>query len=99
MSRIATVLEAYVPMERQADLQAAYREARVDGFPPGLVRSQLMQDAGDPTLWRIETVWESFEALSAMRGTGTPRGILMFRAAGVEPAHSAFRVVEDIQAP
>lgn len=87
-----------MPLERQADLHAAYRDAASDAIPPGLVRSQLLQDAGDPTHWRIETIWESFEALMAMRGTGTPRGILMFRAAGVEPTHSAFRVVEDFQA-
>jgi hypothetical protein len=98
MSRVATVLEARVPLERQDDLRAAYREAAGDAYPPGLLRSQLLQDAGDPTLWRIETVWESFEALKAMRGTGTPRGILMFRAAGVEPTLSVFLVVEDFQA-
>lgn len=99
MSRVATILEAYVPLERQSDLQAAYRDAAGDGFPPGLLRTQLLQDAGDPTLWRIETIWESFEVLKAMRSTGTPKGILMFRAAGVEPTVSAFRVVEEIQAP
>ena len=99
MARVATILEAYVPLERQADLQAAYRDAVDDGFPPGLLRTQLLQDAGDPTRWRIETIWESFEALTAMRGSGTPRGILMFRAAGVEPTVSAFRVAAEIEAP
>jgi hypothetical protein len=99
-NRIATVLEAHVPLERQGDLQAAYREAAGETFPPGLVRSVLLQDSGDPTLWRIETIWESFDALAAMRASGLPpRGILMFRAAGAEPKVSAFRVVEDLHAP
>ena len=98
-NQIATVLEAHVPLERQGDLQSAYREAASETYPPGLVRSVLLQDNGDPTLWRIETVWESFEALASMRAAGVPpKGILMFRAAGVEPTLSAFRVVVDFQA-
>ena len=98
-NQIATVLEAHVPFERQADLQSAYLEAARETYPPGLVRSALLQDNGDPTLWRIETIWESFDALVAMRASGLPpRGILMFRAAGVEPTLSAFRVVVDFHA-
>ena len=71
MTRVLTVLEARIPPERQEDLKAAYHEAVMDSPPPGLVRSMLLQDINDHLLWRIETLWESREALAAMRGTGT----------------------------
>src|SRR5512143_540467 len=85
MPRVLTILEAHVPQARQADLQGAYRSAVHEAFPPGLVRSTLLQATNDRTLWRIETLWESLEVLQAMRGTGTPRGVQIFRAAGAEP--------------
>jgi hypothetical protein len=96
MPRIVTLLEAHVPDDRQPDLQAAYSAAADDGFPPGLLRSTLLQDTNDPTLWRIETLWESRESLVAMRGTGTPRGILIFRAAGAEPTVMILNAVDEL---
>jgi quinol monooxygenase YgiN len=96
MPRIITVLEAHVSTDRKADLQAAYRDAARDAFPPGLLRSALLQSTSDPTVWRIETLWESREALDAMRGTGTPRGILMFRAAGAEPVPAVFELQDEL---
>jgi hypothetical protein len=48
-----------------------------------------VQSLKDASLWQILTVWQSREALDAMRRTGeTPRGVLMFRAAGAEPTLS-----------
>lgn len=96
MPRIVTLLEAHVPHARQPDLEAAYSAAADDGFPPGLLRSTLLQDINDPTLWRIETLWESRESLVAMRGTGTPRGVLIFRAAGAEPTVMVLNAVKEL---
>jgi hypothetical protein len=96
MSRIVTILDAIVPAERHGDLQAAYRAVVDDGFPPGLTRSVLLQDANDRTRWRIETTWESRQHLEAMRGKGTPRGLLVFRAAGVEPTVTLMELVEEL---
>ena len=96
MTRLATILEAHVPSGREADLQTAYRAAGHDPFPPGLVRSALLQATTDPTLWRIETFWESREDLEAMRGLATPRGVLMFRSAGVEPTLTIFEVADEL---
>jgi quinol monooxygenase YgiN len=91
---ILTMLEARVAPAREAALQAAYRDAAQDVLPRGLVRSTLVRSSNDRTMWRIETLWESREALDAMRGTGTPRGVLIFRAAEAEPTFSAFEVVD-----
>jgi hypothetical protein len=99
MQMVVTVLEARVPQAREAELQAAYRTAAQDPLPPGLVRSALLRAAIDPTLWRIETLWQSREALEAMRGSGTPRGVLIFRAAGAEPILSVLEVVAVLPSP
>ena len=60
------------------------------------MHTELLRDSRDPNRWRIQTWWESREALAAMRNAGTPEGVLMFRAAGAEPALSIFEVVNTI---
>ena len=96
---VLTVLEAHVEPERERVLTAAYRQAGQDSFPPGLLRSTLMQSTTDRTLWRIETLWQSGEALAAMRVAGTPRGIQIFRAAGAAPSVTILEVVEVLSPP
>jgi quinol monooxygenase YgiN len=92
---IITVLEATLAPGREKDLERAYTEAITSGRPPaGLVHTELIRDVNDPSHWRIQTWWSSREALQAMRATGTPAGILIFRAAGAEPAVSMFEVVD-----
>lgn len=95
---VLTILEATVAPDRAADLQAAFRAAAGE-VPPGLFRSHLIVSSNDPTRWRIETLWTTREALSAMRQSGTPAGVLMFRAAGAEPLLGIFDVAATIEAP
>ena len=99
MTMVLTVLEAHVEPTREAAMQTAYRDAVQDSFPPGLVRSTLLRATDDRTVWRIETLWESREALEAMRGTGTPRGVQIFRTAGAEPTLSVLEVVAALSPP
>ena len=94
---VLTILEATLESGRESDLETAYAAAASSGNrPPGLVRSELLRDVQDPSRWRIQTWWQNRQALEAMRGTGTPAGILMFRSAGAEPALSIFDVVDDL---
>lgn len=94
---ILTILEAQVDSGQEGALQAAYATAIASNTPPpGLLRSQLIRDAFDPSRWRIQTWWESRQALEAMRGSGTPAGVLVFRAAGAEPALSVFEVISEL---
>ena len=96
---ILTILEAHVDAGKEASLQEAYAAAIAsNNRPPGLLRSQLIRDAFDPRRWRIQTWWESRQALEAMRGSGTPGGVLMFRAAGAEPSLSLFEVISELPA-
>jgi heme-degrading monooxygenase HmoA len=89
---LLTVLEGEVEAARAKDLVAAFKQAE-SSIPAGFIRSELICAAGDGTRWRIETLWESREALVAMRNSGVPpAGVLMFRAAGAEPTLSIFDV-------
>lgn len=92
---ILTILEANLEPGRESDLQAAYAAAS-GTLPPGLIHSELLRDARDATCWRIQTWWQDRQALEAMRATGTPGGVLMFRSAGAEPRLSIFQVVDEL---
>ena len=96
MGQVVTVLTASVSAERVADLQAAYADATGNPFPPGLVRSALLRNTNDPTEWRIETIWQSHEALAAMRQLGKPRGVQIFEAAGAAPSLSIFDAIAEL---
>lgn len=93
---VLTVLEAHVAPERVDALEAAYTAPDVPR-PSGFVRSALLRSRANPTLWRIQTLWESMEALERMRrSAGTPAGVLMFRAAGAEPTLTVFEVAREL---
>jgi len=96
MSLVVTVLDAQVSPERTSALQAAYAEAAQGPFPAGFVRSTLLRLADDPTLWRIETIWQSHEALAAMRRVGRPRGLQIFEAAGAHPTLTVLDAVAEV---
>lgn len=94
---VLTILEATVAEGKESLLQRAFENAGSGTIPPGLVRSELLRDARDKTVWRIQTLWTSYEALQALRSSGgTPAGVLMFREAGAEPALSVFHVADTL---
>jgi heme-degrading monooxygenase HmoA len=93
---VLTVLEARVPTGGEAALQEAYAAAAAQ-MPAGLVRSELLRDTRDTSSWRIQSLWASRAALEAVRSAGTPRGVLIFRAAGAEPTLAIFEVVSTLQ--
>ena len=89
---VITVLEAHVPQEAWRTLETAYNAA-IQSLDPGIVETYLLHSANNETLWQILTVWESREALDAMRNSGEiPRGVLIFRAAGAQPELKVFLV-------
>lgn len=97
---VMTVLEAEVSEDNWPLLQKEYNEATARSLDPGLVQTFLLHDLRAPARWRIATVWSSREALDTMRQSGqTPRGVLIFRAAGAEPALSVFAVTAETTAP
>ncbi|MCG3210831.1 MAG: hypothetical protein FOGNACKC_04466 [Anaerolineae bacterium] len=89
---VITILEAQVAPDKWAVLETAYQSA-IEKLDRGIVETFLIQSATTSEIWRIITVWRSREALEEIRKSGeTPRGILIFRSAGAEPALSVFGV-------
>ena len=89
---VMTILEGRVVSEKWATLEQAFL-ASSDSLPPPIAQSFLVQGSDDPTVWRVITLWRSRESLEAYRqSVETPGGVLMFRAAGTEPALSIFDV-------
>ncbi len=89
---IITILEAHVAADKSAALEKAYKEG-IRELDAGIRQTYLLHGLTDTSLWRIITVWDSREALDAMRQSGqTPRGVLMFRVAGAEPTLSVYDV-------
>jgi len=90
---LMTILEARVLQDNWAALEEAFRQAS-QYQDAGLVQTFLVHSVREDDLWRIMTIWESREALNAMRATGeTPRGVQVFRSANAEPTLSIFEIV------
>jgi quinol monooxygenase YgiN len=93
---VMTMLEARVEPDKWAALEAAFRTG-TERPEPGIVQAYLAHNSVDSGLWRLMAFWSSREALDRMRSSGeTPRGVRMFRAAGVEPVLSIFDVAGEM---
>lgn len=89
---VITILEARLDEKNWSDFHKDFAQRTAD-LPPQMVRTYLLQDVKDRSLWQIVSVWKSREALDEMRNSGeTPTGVLMFRSAGAEPKLSIFNV-------
>ncbi|MGZ5213658.1 MAG: hypothetical protein ACXWXM_08090 [Actinomycetota bacterium] len=85
-----TVVEGVVEAAREGDLRSAWEE-KTAALPAGLIESSLLR-AEDGT-WQIVTVWNSKEAVMAMRASGAPpAALVMFEQAGSEPSVSMWTV-------
>ncbi len=87
MATIISILEGDLPPDKAAKLEANFNEGALE---PGMIRMFLIKNG---TKCKILTLWESREALNAMKSKGTPKTVLMFRYAGVEGALLNYDVV------
>jgi hypothetical protein len=93
-----TIVEGVVEGTREGDLRSSWAEKTADPLPGGFIESSLLR-AEDGT-WRIVTVWESKEAVMAMRASGeTPAAPAMFEEAGATPSLSMWTVEGRVSAP
>ena len=91
---VITQLEAQVASHQWETLQRAYQVVIDQPLPPYIHHTFLVQDASQPEIWRILTIWKSHQALEDYRASvETPSGGLMFRAAGAEPTLTRLKVV------
>jgi heme-degrading monooxygenase HmoA len=85
-----TIVEGIVDGERENNLRSAWEE-KTTILPDGFIESSLLR--ADDGTWRIVTVWESREAVMAMRASGEmPAALVMFERAGSEPSVSMWTV-------
>jgi heme-degrading monooxygenase HmoA len=85
-----SIVEGEIDTGREDDLRSAW-EQRTSELPAGLIESFLLRS--EKATWRIVTVWESREALMAMRASGErPAALVMFEQAGAEPSASFWTV-------
>jgi len=84
-----SILEGDLAPDKAAKLEANFAEG-TKALEPGVVQTFFIKNAAK---CKIITLWESREALVAMKSRGTPKGVLMFRYAGVEPALLVYDVV------
>ncbi len=89
---VMTILEANIPPDKADILESVFAQA-LENLDTGIVQTFLTKSRNDTTLYRITTIWESQDVLEAMRQQGTPRGVLMFREAGVDPRLTVHQVV------
>ena len=81
---VVTIVEGTVSPARAREFEAAY--AALGPLPPGLLESRLIKNTAAQDLYRIETVWESQEALEKYRRTDkTPAAIALFQKMGANP--------------
>ncbi len=92
-----TIVEAAVEAERESDLRAAWEDTSAGTLPSGFIESSLLRT--DDGTWRIVTVWESREAVMAMRASvDKPAALAMFERADAHPAVSMWTVEGRISA-
>ncbi len=86
---VMSILEGDLPPDKAAKLEANFEEGKKTP-EVGVVGSFFIKNASK---CKIITLWESKEAIFAIKSKGTPKGVLMFRYAGVEPALLVYDVV------
>ena len=92
-----TIAEGSVEADREDDLRAAWDETTAGTLPTGFIESSLLRT--EDRTWRIVTLWESAEAVTAMRATvERPAALVMFERAGSRPAVSMWTVERRVSA-
>ena len=86
-----------VPISKAKEFETAYESLKQDALTQGLIRSSLLRKSDDREIYRIETVWESREALEKMRSvTQTPKAIELFQKVKASPRLEIYDIVYNI---
>lgn len=94
---VITIVEGRVPISKAREFETAYASLKQDVLPPGLIRSSLLRNSDNPEIYRIETVWESREALEKMRSsTQTPKAIELFQKVKASPRVEIYDIVNNV---
>ena len=91
---VLSIVGATIAPERHAEVVEPYRAALASGLPSGIRQTFLL--VGDAGELAIATVWESREALEAMRSSGEePFARRLLREAGGDPEARFFEIAAE----
>lgn len=94
MARVATLVEARIPIGLVPEFVRAY-SLGLNGVPPELNQTFLLQSAVDPTLIRVHQYWLKGAVLAQLASPAYLRESMDVLAnAGVLPAISSFVVLD-----
>ena len=89
--RVVTAVDAQVDPAREVELLDGYRRLTQEDHPDGLVRTELLRE--QEGAWRIQTTWESLEAVLAVRAAGKPpAAVALLDEIGAQHSHGWFLV-------
>jgi heme-degrading monooxygenase HmoA len=95
--QVITTVEVNVLISRANEFEKNFASGKQEPIPPGLLSSSLLRNSRNHETYKIQTVWESSEALEKMRkSTRTPKAIELFQKVNVEPTLEAFEIVDII---
>lgn len=94
---VITIVEGKVPISKAREFEMAYASLKQGPFPPGWLRSSLLRNGDNPEIYRIETVWESREALEKYRSsTQIPKAIELFQKVKASPRVEIYDIVHNL---
>ena len=84
--RVLSIVEATVNPDNWSSLVEEYEQVERSSLPQAVLNAYLSQDKTEPSLWRIVTVWESFDAMTEYRkSVAIPIWLQVFENAGATP--------------
>ncbi|HLB71830.1 MAG: antibiotic biosynthesis monooxygenase [Candidatus Methanoperedens sp.] len=94
---VITIVEGRVPISKAKEFETAYAALKQGALSPGLIRSSLLRNSDNPEIYRIETIWESREALEKMRSsTQIPKAIELFQKVRASPRLEIYDIVHNL---
>ncbi len=94
---IVTIVEGRIPISKTEEFEQNFILTKKEALPPGLITSSLLKNTKKLETYRIQTVWESREALEKMRsGTQTPKAIELFQDVGATPTLEVYDLVDSV---
>ncbi len=94
---VVTVVEGNVPSLKAKVFEENFAMVKTEPVPQGFVSSSLLRGSKEPEVYRIQTVWQSREALEKMRSsTQTPKAFELFQKVGVKPTLEVYEVIDSV---
>ena len=96
--KIITFVKGKIPLEKTKEFEDEYLKLiKQEKFPEGLIKSNLLKNKNEEGVYKIETIWKSFEAIEEMRSQEKPASIVLFEKFGVSPSVEMYEISESTE--